>query len=195
DEERRGPWKRARVPRVSPPLAGVAHRPAERIPDVFRRAVGLVSRESGRPLEHRRDVLRREERAAVRTIECDGEANEIDRRGDPTAMRVHRLEMEAAVGPGHSLAEVAREARPRHARMVIAHLVRRSTFEARPTDAHRLDPERREDVLSNVILVRLARDLLDHPAEKTVAVVRVRVALPGIEIERSAEHGTNDDIG
>src|SRR5690606_31891609 len=78
DEERRGPWKRARVPRVSPPLAGVAHRPAERIPDVFRRAVGLVSRESGRPLEHRRDVLRREERAAVRTIECDGEANEID---------------------------------------------------------------------------------------------------------------------
>src|SRR5438874_1125964 len=52
--------------------------------------------------------------------------------------------------------------------------------------------KRLEQLILNEFLVAFASDVFDYAAQKAVAEVRVGVARAGIEIQRLAEHVTND---
>ena len=131
-----------------------------------------------------------------RIVQRGGESREIDRGGNPTAVRVHCLEVEAAVGHWNLRRRIREDAiGPRIVQFVVAHFTRRLLAVQRFAEAHFPDADGREDFFLDELPVRLAGDFFDDAAQRAVAEVRVGVACAGIEIERLAEHVTDDGFG
>src|SRR5690606_20583608 len=85
------------------------------------------------------------------------------------------------------LIEIVGKYRTGHATIVVTHFSLAPPFEAARPDVHVGDSTGSEDVLLDIFLVGLPRNLLHRAAQEAIAIVRVGFPFPWVVIERQAK--------
>ena len=163
------------VIRLRPPLRSVADR-------------------SRRRREHRANALRAQDRRAPRVVQGDGKAEQVHRRGDPSAVGIHRFDAFDPVGQGRLRADLRPADGPARALLaiVVFYLAGRTVLEKILAQLHAANAQGGENPLPHDLVVGLPRYGLDDPAQHAVAKVRIDVGRARIEIQRLAQHVTDD---